>query len=435
MRRHRRSFGSRLRSFMKSLGHRPHHHRHNLNDLIHPAGGEEHVEKISAPVEGNSPLFQEGKKEEVKHHHHHSTHRHHHSRDSWLRRLFKQRSHRRHRHHHHRQRHWFFRRRKISGEVTFPLVSGTGLANKTSQEAATTQEIKTKKAKEFYRELTRFGNSMAIFMVTYLIAWFTYQFAVMFTASFFNIYSVLTYYEVLFPVGNDSPLWTPMNIIVITSSGPFISLIAGFIYFIILKRRRNMGPQKKLFFIWLCLNSLAHFFGAFVAGAITWQGFGFVIAWLFMRFIFRLIISLLFLSILGYIGRLLFPEILSTAIIPRQKKEIPWFLFTRIILPWFIGSGLLILLKIPNIIPQHVNILDYDIIILSSLVFAVVPSIFFPKVKRQVQHSGKRHRSRRNLIVMIWFISTVCVFLLYRIGLSGGLYIYMKFAFGITSYR
>jgi hypothetical protein len=226
-----------------------------------------------------------------------------------------------------------------------------------------------------------------------------------------------------------------MNIIGITFSGPFISLIAGFIYLLILKRRQNMGPQMKLFFIWLCLNSLAHFFGAFVAGAITWQGFGFVIAWVFMRFILRLIISLLFLSILAYFGRSLIPEMLSTSMLQRHKKEIPWFLLTRMTLPWFIGSGLLILLKIPNIIPQHANILDYDIIILSSLVFAVVPSLFFPKVKRQVKIPVKRHRSRRNLIVIIWFVIAVCVILLYRIGLSGGLYVYMKFVFGISAYR
>jgi hypothetical protein len=394
--------------------------------------------------------------------------RHRHSSGSWLRRLFSRRSH--HHHYHHRSHHGnhsltHFSRIKslrfkiysVSGESErLPLLrisetsrshhhhyrhhhdsSGTGLpvAATTSPETTIVENWGRRMMKNILQVLPRLAISLSVFMVTYVIAWFLYQCAVIFTASFFNIHCVITYFEVMFTLPNSSPLWNELNIIAITASGPVFSLIIGFLCLILLKRRQKLGPVVKLFLIWLCLNAMAHFLGAFVAGAITWQGFGYVIAWMFMPFIFRLIVSFLFLAFMIYLGWMLIPVMHSLANSQMGREEIPWFLLKRFTLPWFIGSGLLMLLKIPNIIPQHENIFVYDVIILSSLVFAVVPILFIRNRKKPDHFAKKRSLKRRNLLLVTWLAVAVLVLFLYRYGLSEGFYVYMKFAIGISPYK
>jgi hypothetical protein len=223
--------------------------------------------------------------------------------------------------------------------------------------------------------LNKLANSTAMFMGTYIVAWFIYQLAVMYTASLFNIPSVLKYYELKFLEPNSSPLWSEMNIVEITFSGPLISLITGFISFIVLKTSPKLGQQLKLFLMWFCINSLAEFFGAFVAGFITRQGFGYVIAWMFIPYTMNLIISIVFLSVLVYLGILLIPVLLSISESHLGKLNGLLFILSRFTLPWLIGTGILILLKIPNAHPQHRNIFHYDIIIILSMAFVVLPPL------------------------------------------------------------
>lgn len=47
-------------------------------------------------------------------------------------------------------------------------------------------------------------NSIILYIIAYITAYLIYQLAVILTASFFDIDSVLYYYEVMFPIGNAS---------------------------------------------------------------------------------------------------------------------------------------------------------------------------------------------------------------------------------------
>ena len=228
---------------------------------------------------------------------------------------------------------------------------------------------------DIHRFLNKLANSTAMFMGTYIIAWFIYQLAVMYAASLFNIPSVLKYYELKFLEPNSSPLSSQMNIMEITFTGPLISVFLALISFIILKSRIRIGQQLKLFFMWFCINTSANFFGAFVAGFITRQGFGYVIAWMFIPYSINLMISVIFLSIMVYLSILLVPVLVSTTSSRMNKKDVIFFILSRLTIPWFIGIGLLILLKIPNRHPQHENIFSYDIFILISMFFVAVPPL------------------------------------------------------------
>lgn len=283
--------------------------------------------------------------------------------------------------------------------------------------------------------LLRLANSMGLFISAYIITWFTYSLAVMFTASFFNIHAVLYYFEVMWPIGNASPLWSDLNIVAITFSGPFASLIMGLVYYVILKKKKQIGTQAKTLLFWLFLLSMAHFLGAFVAGAITWQGFGYVIAWVYMHIFFRILISLIFLAAMAWIGWLHAGFMLETRTLRVRTSDIPYVLINRVVLPYILGTFLLMLIKIPNAAPQHPTIWDYDVMILASVLFAVVPPLFNKKLKASARTPRHLSHRRRRLFAYGAIAASVALVLLYRIGLSDGLYVFMKFVVNVTPYK
>ncbi len=276
-------------------------------------------------------------------------------------------------------------------------------------------------------------SSMGLFMTAYVITWLTYSLAVMITASFYEIYGVLYYFEVMWPEG--ALLLLKENAaIAIALAGPFISLFMGLVYLGILKMAKNMGTQVKTLVFWLFLISLAHFMGAFAGGAITGQGFGYVLVWLNMPVVLKLLISILALIAMAWIGWKYARIILEIRPIRKHGNNIPLILINRMLLPCILGTLLLIVIKLPNITPRHPNIWVYDVIILVTVLFAVIPPVFNRK-QRPVQHLSKSIISRdRTARAIFAIILSATVLILYRLGLSSGLYIYMKFAIHISSF-
>lgn len=293
---------------------------------------------------------------------------------------------------------------------------------------------KVAKPKTMYRAYIRPAiNSTAIFIVAYLVVWLTYQLAVMVQASFSHIDSVLYYYEVMFPIGNYSKLWSAFNIILITIAGPLLSVFMGILYFYVFLGRSNPGPQTRLFLVWLYLLSMAFFFGAFVAGMITHQGFGYVADWLYMNIVFRIGVALIFLLILGFMGwnavRLL-PEVSGPDSFKRSR---PAFVLSRLSVPWLVGSVLMFLLRRTSFLPQHPNILAYDLIIIGSLAFPVIAAIFNKRDRPRFFKNS--HRSTSTSSMMVCVIAAIILSLLVRIGLRDGLYFQLKVSLDLGKYH
>jgi len=193
-------------------------------------------------------------------------------------------------------------------------------------------------------------NSLGFYILAYLLVYLIYQFTETIVASNFNIDSVLFYYEIYFPIGNASPLWSRFNIIVITLSSPFVSVMIAIILLRVVLLQEKLKPQLRLFLLWVAFHGATHFFGAFVAGIATSQGFGYVANWLYMNVFFRILVSLIFLFLLtvtGYYSAVFALETLPAGVrqqleefllllssIPMQFLSIPisWFM-TPLLLP------------------------------------------------------------------------------------------------------
>lgn len=284
-------------------------------------------------------------------------------------------------------------------------------------------------------EVIPFFNSLGWFILAYLTIYLLYQGFTILAAGAYNIDSVLYYYEVYFPVGNASPLWTRLNIIVITFIGPLISLIAAIVLLRGILPMKKPGLRSRIYFVWVAWFGIAHFFGAFVGGIITNLGFGYVANWLYMNVWFKILVSLIFLfimAIIAYHSARFTHETIPPA--HREKRSrLRWALASRFIFPTIVGILLLLAVRIPNRTPQHENIQVYDAVIICSMIFMAVPAFFNRKaIGRNFLNKTQWIKRQPGIIT---FILALLLLTGFRLLLSQGLYFLIRFSFEVGLYQ
>lgn len=283
-------------------------------------------------------------------------------------------------------------------------------------------------------DLRAMFNSTGLFLISYLIIYLIYQLPTILVASVYKIDSVLYFYELYFPVGNASNLWTKTNIIAITLIGPVASGFTALLLFRWVQLRNIKNHIFRLLLLWVAFQGAAHFLGAFVAGIITDLGFGYVANWLFLNVFFKILISLVFLSVLSLAGYYSATTALANLPHGRMKSlHLNVSLISTYLLPWLLGTTLLVLLRFPDKTPQHENIMVYDAIIMVSMVFAIVPMVFRKKSRSSASVVKRKRVSLMNGILM--FAAGVAIVLLFRIILINGLYFAIRFSFSTGFYN
>lgn len=283
-------------------------------------------------------------------------------------------------------------------------------------------------------DLRAMFNSTGLFLVSYLIIYLIYQLPTILVASVYKIDSVLYFYELYFPVGNASNLWTKTNIIAITLIGPVASGFTALLLFRWVQLRNIKNHIFRLLLLWVAFQGAAHFLGAFVAGIITDLGFGYVANWLFLNVFFKILISLVFLSVLSLAGYYSATTALANLPHGRMKSlHRTVSLISTYLLPWLLGTTLLAILRFPDKTPQHENIMVYDAIIMISMVFAIVPMVFRKKSRGSASVVKGKRVSLLNGILM--FAAGVAIVLLFRLILINGLYFAIRFSFSTGFYN
>jgi hypothetical protein len=263
-------------------------------------------------------------------------------------------------------------------------------------------------------------NSTVLYLIAYFATYITYQAVVMFVASRFGLNSVFFFYEVAFPAGNNSTLWSSFNIILITFSGPFICLMLGLYYLLLKARKEHVKGLEKLFYLWMAYHSLNFFLGAFVGGVITKQGLGYVIEWMYLPTFLRFggaIIFLFAMGLIGFFNAKIFLES-TNSMYWTQKKQRPILVMFGAILPWAFSVIFLFVLKFPFVIPQHENILQYDSILYVTMIFLLAPMLVNYIVKPEFDSTVRKARGRR--INFIYVAILVVVVVAFRAGLDSG---------------
>lgn len=286
------------------------------------------------------------------------------------------------------------------------------------------EDVPEEKDKQKFRGyLTYSINSTVLYLLAYLIVYLTYQITVLIVASRWKLDSVLFYYDLAF---NDlSPLWSRINIILTTVSGPMISLLIGILFLRFFTTRAKIKKSVKLFFLWIGLHGYNLFLGAFASGVSFDEGFGYVPAWLYFNVFWQILTALLFLFFLGLIGYYTASKFLDTSFSSTRIKQKSKFKFLvyQVLIPWFAGGLLIFLIKIPNNMP-------YDTANLITMAFAVLPIVFNKRAKPTKNFRIQKKPSKLNYYMLGVLI---IVLLLYRIGLYNGLHIelYYKLLFNL----
>ncbi len=280
------------------------------------------------------------------------------------------------------------------------------------------------KNSSLYRNMTIMVNSSFIFISTYIIAYLFYWITCLLIASWYGLDSILYFYDLKF--NDHSGLWNRFNILLVTGIPPFMCLFAAlFLHRVLFKKSRFTGLQK-LFILWLAFHLFNHFFGAFPSGIVTDEGFGYVAAWLYMNTAFKFLFSLVSLFLLGLIGYLSAEYILETADSHnriRSENQVA-FMLTQIMIPWFIGTILLFLIRIPYNFDY-----PYETLMLFSLVFMLIPPFFNKKVKPKLnllKVKKKRNFNIGYLITMLFLLAFL------RIMLGIGLHFVIKLEISIS---
>ena len=270
-----------------------------------------------------------------------------------------------------------------------------------------------------------FLNSTALFILAYLIVSFFYQLTVLITASMCGLDATWYYYDLAF---NDlSPLWHRSNILFITFSGPFVSLVIGFIFYYYFSKKKKLNPYLRLFYVWMALHGLNQFFGAFASGVAFDEGFGYVPIWLYWAFAIRIFVSIVMLSILAVYGYYATQRFLNTSNslyrIRRENRQ--YFLLNQAVLPAIIGGLIIFLVKLPKIFP-------YEIGLLVVIAIATIPTLFNLDAKPNV----KIPKDPKNQTKIRWAIIILSLVVLvgFRILFANGIHIVLilKFAISIT---
>jgi hypothetical protein len=277
-------------------------------------------------------------------------------------------------------------------------------------------------------------NSLGLFLLSYLFIYLLYQSATIAIASVYGIDSVLYYYEVYFPIGNTSSLWTKTNIIAITLIGPLVCGSLSVLLFRIIQAKRIDNHILRLFLLWVAFQGAAHFLGAFVAGIITNLGFGYVANWMFMNVFFKILVSLVFLFVLSLSGYYSTNAAMSN--LPHGKRKYEnrvGAMLSTYIIPWLLGTLLLFVVRIPDKTPQHEYINAYDTIILASMVFAIMPMIFR---RHLLKYSGKiRGKTVSFTKGSLVLLMAAIILIVFRLVLSPGIHFVINLDFGAGFYN
>jgi hypothetical protein len=249
-------------------------------------------------------------------------------------------------------------------------------------------------------------NSTFIFLLAYLFVFLLKEMAVVLAAGSFNIKTVMMYYDVEYIIRSRD--WTEEAVKVVFNTGPVVALILTVIFLTIFALVSHETWFTRLFIMWVFLQAFTQSFGEMIIGSLLNQGFGWVLAYLYfndtMKMLFVVGILLGMLSCGLFLPRFL----LLTGNIYLNNigkiNRVP-FLMSQILLPFLIGTAMIILVKQPlkN---------GFELIVEGSMLVVILPAILRARLTNDLFFDEEPRKIR---IKWVWILITILAFILFRI--------------------
>lgn len=225
-----------------------------------------------------------------------------------------------------------------------------------------------------------FFNSLSYFIIAFIFMYLLSHFATAIAALQFEYTSIVYYYRLVYVI--DSGAWTSDAVKFLFSMTPVVSLLFGIIFFIVFIQMYDNQAHFKIFFLWCFAYAIIWSFGALLAGTIIDRGIGYVVMYFYMKDTGKLIISLFALTMLLISSTITTKWFLFSAnsyFNQLNEHNRSFFTFANILLPLVVGTGIMILVKLPEITYYELFILLLGIIygIPVLLRYSGFPTFFF----------------------------------------------------------
>jgi len=189
-------------------------------------------------------------------------------------------------------------------------------------------------------------------------------------------------------------------------AAPIICLGLAVIFYRIYRLLKKKLSNAKLLFFWMYLHACNMFFGAYVSGVITSSGFHWVTNYIPVNKKVEYVISffcVLTMFIIGYFSTKGFIQMSpAKTLIERFSRRN--FILAVCVAPWIVGSALIIVFKIPNILPS-------EMLFLLMMFTVVVPVLL---VQRNFMEVNLVRRTKNYGPDLIFITAGIIAVLLYR---------------------
>lgn len=254
-------------------------------------------------------------------------------------------------------------------------------------------------------------NSLSIYILALLAMYLLHQLLTLFVAFRFDIPGDLFYNGIRWGISPDSQQWQPLSrVMLISSIAPVVSLIIA-VAVTLSVNKLTKNPFKRMFLVWIAIHGYTLFFGAFAAGMLTSQGFGYLLQWLDVSYVFLAGLALASLICFVITGYKLSSVILEAAPTPPFSSKRRSILFYLMVLPAAVGIVIMVVLRLPDF-PVHDNLM------LVTVLAGAVPVMFgnSSKIKHTPDYSPDYGWKLKRGI----FIMALVALFVYRFALSFG---------------
>jgi hypothetical protein len=219
-----------------------------------------------------------------------------------------------------------------------------------------------------------------------------------------DINSIIYYNKVDFRISADE--WNKERVFYTFSAGPLLSLAWAIISYRVYKFVKKRGGNIRLFFFWLYLHGCNLFFGCYVTGVITSTGFHWVTNYIPVNRKGEYVISFFFVMVMFVIGFLSTKGFIqmspAKSLIERFSRR--GFILAVCVAPWIVGSALIIIFKIPNILPS-------EMLFLLMMFTIAVPVLL---VQRNFMEVNLVRRSKALGVDFVFLTIAILAVLVYR---------------------
>jgi hypothetical protein len=279
-----------------------------------------------------------------------------------------------------------------------------------------------KKNPELQSELIKtLFNSVVLFILAFIIAYYINQLITIFVASIYDIPAVLYSYRIFWPLYTYSSLYTRQALIVIFAAGPVLSIAMAVVVYQIFLRIRFLRYNFKILTLWILFHSINLFFGAYIAGVITRTGFVYTTEWIFYSQVFGveeiifLIVSIIILIISGFFltRHFLFGTCSPALIEPKIRI---FYILAQVLIPWVVGLGVLTLINYPRNSPELI------ILYFASALMIIPIGFTFNSIDNQMIRLELRKKGSQ--VGWIYFILLIVGLVIMRLIIYKGINFY-----------